>query len=75
MTSSEPVHNPLRQLVVLMVCLSILGSILGGAMYYTIDLPARKAAPPENTQVVLLSGGENLAANPAPMVTHVSVPA
>jgi hypothetical protein len=69
MTSSESAQNPLRQLVVLMVCLSILGGALGGVLYYTIDLPKQKATegqPPSNTAALPAS---YYLQNPAPAGT------
>ena len=42
---------PLTKLVLFMFCLSVTGSILAGAHYYTVDLPAQKNLPaPENAR-------------------------
>jgi len=38
----EPNRSPLASLVLFMICLSIAGSIVVGAHYYTVDLPAQK---------------------------------
>jgi hypothetical protein len=40
---SEP-QSPLTRLVLFIVCLAIAGSIIAGAHYFTIDLPAQKNA-------------------------------
>jgi hypothetical protein len=42
-------RSPLARLVLFMVCLAVAGSILGGAHYLFIDLPAQKNLPaPQN---------------------------
>jgi len=43
MTSSQTTGTPLGRLVLFMVCLSIAGSLLAGAHYFAVDLPAQKA--------------------------------
>ena len=35
--------SPLARLVLVMICLSIAGSIVAGAHYYVVDLPQQKA--------------------------------
>ncbi|MFA4876401.1 MAG: hypothetical protein WC586_03235 [Methanoregula sp.] len=41
---------PLARLVLFMICLAIFGSILAGAYYYAVDIPAQKSgAPVENS--------------------------
>jgi len=39
MTETKPERTPLARFVLFMVCLSIAGTIVAGAHYYTIDLP------------------------------------
>jgi len=42
--------SPLARLVLVMICLSIAGSIVAGAHYYVVDLPQQKALQaPTNT--------------------------
>ncbi|PKL58131.1 MAG: hypothetical protein CVV34_03940 [Methanomicrobiales archaeon HGW-Methanomicrobiales-5] len=49
MTSTESKKSPLTMLVLFMVCLSIAGTVVAGAHYYAVDLPAQeKEMPPEN---------------------------
>jgi hypothetical protein len=50
---SEPAPSPLARLVMFMICLAIAGSILAGAHYYAIDLPAQQAAlhAPANARI------------------------
>ncbi|HEX3001215.1 MAG TPA: hypothetical protein VHN82_02430 [Methanoregula sp.] len=46
---SEPERSPFARLVLFMICLSIAGSVLAGAHYYAVDLPAQNALKaPEN---------------------------
>lgn len=46
---SESERSPFARLVLFMICLSIAGSVLAGAHYYAVDLPAQKALKaPEN---------------------------
>lgn len=46
---SEPKRSPLARLALFMCCIAIAGSVLAGAHYYTVDLPAQKNVPaPEN---------------------------
>lgn len=53
---SQSPQSPLARLVLFMVCLSLAGSILAGAHYYTVDLPQQKAvqapfnSPSDNCQ-------------------------
>ena len=50
MADTHAENSPLARLVLFMVCLSIVGSILAGAHYVTVDLPAQKNIPaPLNT--------------------------
>jgi len=47
MSASE--NPPLARLVLFMICLAALGSILAGAHYLAVDLPAQQNVPsPEN---------------------------
>ncbi|MHB8164799.1 MAG: hypothetical protein ACYDDV_10755 [Methanoregula sp.] len=43
MTSLQSTDTPLGRLVLFMVCLSIAGSLVAGAHYFAVDLPAQKA--------------------------------
>jgi len=46
---SESERSPCARLVLFMLCLSIAGSVLAGAHYYAVDLPAQKnLQAPEN---------------------------
>lgn len=48
---SEPERSPTARLVLFMICLAIAGSVLAGAHYYAVDLPAQKnLQAPENAQ-------------------------
>lgn len=48
---SEPERSPFARLVLFMTCLAIAGSVVAGAHYYAVDLPAQKALQaPENAQ-------------------------
>lgn len=50
MAETHKEKSPLARLVLFMVCLSIAGSILAGAHYVTVDLPAQENSPaPLNT--------------------------
>lgn len=45
----ESEQSPLARLVLFMMCLTIAGSVVAGAHYYTVDLPAQKnLQAPEN---------------------------
>ncbi|HEX3002447.1 MAG TPA: hypothetical protein VHN82_08815 [Methanoregula sp.] len=47
MTGTKP--SPFARLVLFMICLAALGSIVAGAHYYAVDLPAQNALmAPEN---------------------------
>jgi len=49
-TMPESHTYPLARLVLFMICLAIFGSILAGAYYYAVDIPAQKSgAPVENS--------------------------
>jgi len=43
MRMSESTKSPLARLVLFMICVSVLGSIIAGAHYYTIDLPQQQS--------------------------------
>lgn len=46
---SEPERSPFARLVLFMICLAIAGSVVAGAHYYAVDLPAQKnLQAPEN---------------------------
>ena len=46
---SEPERSPFARLVLFMMCLAIAGTVLSGAHYYAVDLPAQKnLQAPEN---------------------------
>jgi len=50
MAETQSEKTPLTRLVLFMVCLAILGSILAGGYYYTVDLPFQNAIQaPENS--------------------------
>ena len=47
----SPAASPIFRLVLFMVCLALLGSVVGGAHYYLVDLPEQKelsGSPPAN---------------------------
>ena len=51
MSSSLSTPSPLVRLVLFMICLSIAGTVVAGAHYFTVDLPQQKALPaPANGQ-------------------------
>jgi len=42
-------QSPLARLMLFMICLAAVGSIVAGAHYFTVDLPAQQTVPsPEN---------------------------
>ena len=42
MVSSSSMQSPLARLVLFMVCLSIAGTVMAGAHYLAVDLPAQE---------------------------------
>ena len=42
MDNTQFLQSPVDKFVLLMVCLSIIGSFLAGMHYFTIDIPAQK---------------------------------
>jgi hypothetical protein len=57
MTGKTNERSPLAGLVLFMISLAILGSIIAGAHYYTVDLPDQQKVvqAPENSQTNALS--------------------
>ncbi|NMB77778.1 MAG: hypothetical protein GYA23_01630 [Methanomicrobiales archaeon] len=56
MIASEK-RSPLAQLVLFMICLSLVGTFVAGAHYYVIDIPEQKAIaghPPANPNTDIL---------------------
>jgi hypothetical protein len=52
MPEPQPAQSPLARLVLFMIVLALAGSVLAGAHYYTIDIPAQQKEAlqvPENT--------------------------
>ncbi|PKL68401.1 MAG: hypothetical protein CVV30_10845 [Methanomicrobiales archaeon HGW-Methanomicrobiales-1] len=42
MTSSQSDKSPLTWLVLFMICLSLAGTVVAGAHYFAVDLPAQE---------------------------------